>query len=301
MNKINELVFGHEQAKKVLTVLIARSQELYYKKCVMNLPVTKEPLKCLLIGPSGTGKTHLMRSFQEIYDFPLITLDATQLMPTGNSDGLNLKQLKKIIRETADEYVKVSKANKDGRYFSREGVLNQMVIFIDEFDKLGNSFESTGKWNIQVQANFLTMIENKDNYAGISWVFAGAFSEFYKHDESKRASIGFSAQHNEPETKSITEQDIMKMGITAEMLGRISLIVELDKLTETDYKTILTERLLPKYELTLTDEQLDSIVKTAFKSNQGVRSLTRQLETLAIDAEYEGNGKIMERFSARMY
>jgi ATP-dependent Clp protease ATP-binding subunit ClpX len=288
MNDINEAVYGHAQAKKVLAVLVKRSKDRYYKKCVLGIEDVPASLKCLLIGQSGTGKTHLIDSLSKIHKFPLIRIDATQLMPTGNTDGLNVKQLKKLIKDKVDLELAQSKDRHDGRYHSAEGVMNQLVVFVDEFDKLGTSFDSSGNWNKHVQANFLTMIDNKEEFEGISWVFAGAFSGLYAKEHIKRG-IGFSSSlSSEKETTAISDQDIIKAGVIPEMVGRISLIVQLDDFTEADYKTVLSERLLKNYtELTLSDEQMNDIVKKAYDSGQGIRSLTRQLEMLSIDAEFE--------------
>lgn len=279
--KLDELVYGHKRAKKVLTVLLRRSQERYYKKCVMGLDEYPASLKCLLVGPSGTGKTHLIQSLKKLHKFPLISLDATQLMPTGNSEGINSKQLTKRINETAEEYV-----NRP-EYHSVDGVLNQMVIFVDEFDKLGISFDSSGNWNRHVQANFLTMIDNKEEFSGISWIFAGAFTSVYENKAVKK-SIGFFPEMEQASDSEITDADILKAGIIPELLGRISLIVQLDTFLEHDYKRILINRLLPSYPAlaSLDNTSIDSIVKKAFTSGQGIRSLTRQLEMLAIDAEF---------------
>lgn len=279
MKTIDEMVYGHAQAKKVLQVLLKRSQKRYFNKCVMGSEDYRDTLKVLLVGPSGTGKTHLIQSLRKIHNFPLISLDATQLMPTGNAEGTNIKQLKKLIADTANELT------KKPEYHSPEGVLNQMVIFVDEFDKLGTSFDSSGNWNKHVQANFLTMIDNKEEFSGISWIFAGAFSGIYEDKGNVKKSIGFFPEAENNNTKEILDSDILKAGIIPEMLGRISLIVQLDTFTEEDYKKILVERLMPNYELDLSHETLDEIVAKAHKSGQGIRSMTRQLEMLAIDAD----------------
>jgi ATP-dependent Clp protease ATP-binding subunit ClpX len=286
MNSIDEAVFGHAQAKKVLQVLLERSRNRYMRKCVLGQQDVPATLKCLLIGQSGTGKTHLMQSLSKIHKFPLINLDATQLMPTGNTDGTNIKQLKKLIHDKAKEELERSKANIDGRYHSEEGVMNQLVIFVDEFDKLGTSFDSSGNWNKHVQANFLTMIDNKEEFEGISWVFAGAFSSLYNNTQSN--GIGFQATHTVKTKTVVSDESLVKAGIIPEMLGRISLIVQLDEFTDVEYKEVLTERLLKNYtNLSLAEEELDKIVKTAMASGQGIRSMTRQLEMLSIDAEFE--------------
>ena len=273
MNTINELVYGHARAKRVLEALINRSQERYYKKCVTCEPYPNK-LNCLLIGESGTGKTHLIHSLQKIHNFPLLCIDATELMPTGNDNGVNRKQLRKQILDMAGELVKTN------RYHSITGVLNQMVIFVDEFDKLGTPFDSSGQWNKHVQANFLTMIEDQDLFEGISWVFAGAFTGLREDKQNVSNGIGFFAESEKSVTKEITDRDIIRAGIITEMLGRISLIVELDSFTAADYRTVLVDWLLPNYDV---DIDVDDVVNRAMTSGQGIRSLTRQLELAAID------------------
>lgn len=279
MKTIDELVYGHAQAKKVLKVLLKRSQDRYYTKCVKGEDNYQDTLKVLLVGPSGTGKTHLIQSLRKIHNFPLISLDATQLMPTGNQDGMNIKQLKKLIDDTSHEVC------KQPQYHSPDGVVNQMVIFVDEFDKLGTSFDSSGNWNKHVQANFLTMIDNKEEFSGISWVFAGAFSSIYENKSSVKKSIGFFPEAVDINTKEVLDTDIIKAGIIPELLGRISLIVELDTFSEADYMAVLVDRLLPNY--SLRNAPLAEIVAKAYKSGQGIRSMTRQLEMLSIDAEFD--------------
>lgn len=289
MKHIDELVYGHEQAKKVISVLLKRSQERYYAKCVMGSEALKNTLKVLLIGPSGTGKTHLIQSFKKLHNFPLISLDATQLTPSGNSEGMNAKQLKKLIYDTASELT------KQPEFFNAEGAINQMVIFVDEFDKLGLSFDSSGNWNKHVQSNFLTLIDDREEFAGISWIFAGAFSGLYADKQGIKGSMGFFPDTNEETSKEILDSEILKAGIIPELLGRISLIVELDRFTEEDYKKVLTERLLPNYDLDLCHEKIDELVAKAYKSKQGIRSLTRQLEMLSIDSDFDEitDGKVM--------
>ncbi len=265
LSMLDELVYGHKQAKKVLSVLLRRSQERYYRKCVKGEIEYQDTLKCLLVGPSGTGKTHLIQSLRKLHDFPLISLDATQLMPTGNAEGINIKQLKKLINDTVQELL------KKPHYHSEEGVLNQMIIFVDEFDKLGTTFDSSGNWNKHVQANFLTMIDNKEEFSGISWIFAGAFSNIFEHKALPEKCIGFFPGTKEENTPEILDSDILKAGIIPEMLGRISLIVQLDTFTKEDYKEILMERLLPNYPhlSSIDQETLEDIIEKAYISGQG--------------------------------
>lgn len=269
-------VYGHAKAKRVLDVLINRSQERYYKKCVVGESDYPERLNCLIVGPSGTGKTHLLKTKCREYDVPLLCIDATELMPTGNDSGLNRKQLKKLIMDTAKEYASKPK------YTSIEGVLNQMIVFVDEFDKLGVSFDSSGNWNKHVQANFLTMIENKEDLSGVSWVFAGAFSSFYTN-RGTSSQIGFFSE-SQNTFEELTDQEIIKAGIIPEMMGRIPLIVELDEFTIDDYANIINTMLTAKYK-SLKDVNVSEVAEKAMISGQGVRSIIRQLEMTLIEHE----------------
>lgn len=271
-------VYGHAKAKKVLDVLYNRSQERYYKKCVKGELDYPERLNCLLVGPSGTGKTHLMKTFAEKRNIPLLCIDATELMPTGNDTGVNKKQLRKLIIDFAHE------ETKKPQYFSPDGVLNQMFIFVDEFDKLATSFDSSGNWNKHVQSSFLTMIEDKYDLSGISWVFAGAFS-MVRENRVVKKSIGFFPDDKmEAVTDQITEKDIIKAGIIPEMLGRIPLIVQLDEFKLSNYEEIVDNMLQTKYSV-LTNVNVKEVAETAMNSGQGVRSIIRQLEMALIDHE----------------
>lgn len=269
-------VYGHEKAKKVLKAVIKRSRLRHHLKCVEGSKDYPKPLNCLLIGESGTGKTFLVQNLQKQYKFPFLSIDATTLMPTGNDSGLNSKQLKKLIHTTAEECL------KSPLFHSVEGVMSQMIVFVDEFDKLGTSFDSTGNWNKHTQSNFLTLMEHGGMFNGISWVLAGAFTSIPR--ETAKRGIGFFPQAQEA-TNEITDDDIIKAGIIPEMLGRISLVVELDRFTEQDYKNILREELLPQYKGVVLDEE--QVINKAQSSGLGVRSLIRQLEMASIEQEVE--------------
>jgi ATP-dependent protease Clp ATPase subunit len=131
----------------------------------------------------------------------------------------------------------------------------------------------------------LTLIEDKGEFSGISWIFAGAFSSLFA--KTRSTYIGFPAQVEDKEKpKKIQDSDIIKTGILPELLGRISLVLQLDTFTKEDFKRVLVERLLPLYP-TLESVDVDEMVENAYNSELGIRSLTRQLELLAIDQEWE--------------
>lgn len=306
LTELNKVVFGHRQAKIALINLVNRSKMRYHQLYHSITPIdTKDLVKnsnCLLIGPSGTGKTHLVHSLANICEFPLVCIDANNLGPTGSADGFNSARLAQIIKRQATQYLEEDPRHE--HYYSKEGVLDQMIIFIDEIDKLASAFDSSGKWNKHVQANFLSLFENNSDFENLSFIFAGAFHTMKMYDSEKSTSIGF-ASPNETKTKDFDiEQEIIKYGIIPELLGRIHNIVVLDKLREIDYNIILDDLILPSIQtelkafsitnFTLSDKDREKLIKKAINSDMGVRLLRKEILKLAAELEFDYEWQINE-------
>lgn len=297
LSELDDYVDGHTQAKKSLISLINRSKIRHHQKWVEGIhkDFLLTPHKLLIIGQSGTGKTHMVESLQSILDFPLIRLDATKLNPTGASGGVKEESLRRMIYKKAEEWCEI----KRGYYHSTEGTVDQMVVFVDEIDKLGQSFESSGNWNTHVQANFLTMFDNKEEFAGVSFIFAGAFTDITKN-ENVKSSIGFTKSAHVDAHGEIDEQ-VVKAGLLPELVGRMTNIVQLDKFTTESYYKILTERLVPakmvdlaffnSFDHRLSEERLREMSEKAYQSGQGIRSLQRQLNSEYLDVEFNSEYK----------
>jgi ATP-dependent Clp protease ATP-binding subunit ClpX len=295
LKELDTLVYGHKEAKKSLISLVNRSKMRHNQKWLRMLgkEFLINPAKCLLIGQSGTGKTHLIEALSSLVDFPLLKLDATKLNPTGASGGIKENDIKKLVVTKAEECLQ----NKKGYYHSLEGTIDQMVIFIDEIDKLGRSFDSTGNWNDHVQSNFLTFFDNKDDFAGVSFIFAGAFNEITNKNIKTNASIGFTQSKDVIKKIDDIDTKVITSGLLPELVGRMTSIVEMEKFTELDYRRILLERLLPKkqmdllyFNITKTDlpeESIERMIKMAVGSGQGVRALKRELDKEFLDREFE--------------
>lgn len=292
LDEYDRRVFGHEEAKKTLITLVNRSKMRHYQKFVLGLGKEDliQPMKVLLIGASGTGKTFLVQQLQEICQFPLLCIDATELNPTGASGGITRQKLQKMIYDNAYEYDKYY--SEKGYTNSVEGLVDKTVVFVDEIDKLAKNFDSSGNWNKHVQSNFLTLFDNYEEYAGVSFVFAGAFSGMEREKASR--GIGFSAVTTESD--EILDEAIVKYGLLPELIGRLTRIIELDSFKEDDYKRILQDELLPKkrYDLSyyghtlleLPEQFIERAIKKAISSGQGVRYLKRELDKYCLDMEF---------------
>lgn len=185
---------------------------------------------------------------------------------------------------------------------THEGTIDQMVVFIDEIDKLGRSFDSSGNWNNHVQSNFLTLFDNKTEFAGVSFIFAGAFSDITGEDQVKKKSIGFLKDDTAEARKEEIDALVVNSGLIPELVGRLTSIVELDKFSEDDYYDLLVDRLIPKklltlaffntFDVELSESRLRAMAKSAHASGQGIRSLQRQLDKEYLDVEFENEYKL---------
>ena len=288
-------VAGHTEFKKALIALVTRSKLRHFQKYCKGVEKSNllKTMKILVKGSSGTGKTHTVECLKSIVDFPFLRFDATQITPSGASGKSKPEDIEQAMHAEASRCFKENPT----KYLTVEGALDRMVVFIDEFDKLVNSFESSGKWNKQVQSNLLTLLDNKHEFAGVSWILAGAFVDLDKNREIKNRSIGFGTHTEDLKQDALLDEELVKAGLIPEIVGRISYIVELDKFSKDDFISILNTRILPqKYldlaaygaeEQKLTKKQIELIAHNGMRSGQGVRYLAREVEKLFLDAEFE--------------
>jgi ATP-dependent Clp protease ATP-binding subunit ClpX len=291
--ELSELVIGHDNAKKVLINLVNRSKLRYYQKWgLMDRVELIKLSNCLLIGDSGTGKTHLVESLAKIMKFPLLKIDATDLNPTGASGGIKSEDLIKKIQRCAKDAME----DDPETYWSYDGTLDQVIVFVDEVDKLGQKLSSD--WNNHVQSNFLAMFENKAGLDGISFIFAGAFTGMSRKAEQSK-KLGFHHYADTSTKESDISQAVVKFGLIPEFVGRLNNIVLLDTLSKEDYVTILQNTILPKasktleyygiQEYTLNIKEIDTIAEDAVKSGLGVRSLESSINKLLVELEFSPN------------
>jgi len=303
MAVLDDDVTGHEAAKKALIVMLNRSRVRCHQKYVklMDNDLLIKPLKLLLIGASGTGKTHLVTTLSKVCCVPLIKVDATDLVPTGGSGGIKSEKLYKMIEEEALVMAKMYPK----LYPYIEYAIEHAIVYVDEIDKLGTSFESSGNWNKHVQSNFLTLFDNKEEFAGVSFIFSGAFADITK-EKPVAKKLGFTHHvddHHDHEESVLLDQQILKAGIIPELLGRINMIVELDKFNIEDYKGIIKDRIIPKKaidlmalgcpELELSEEDVLFIATKAAKSGQGVRYAQREVDRICLEHEFNSDAKLM--------
>lgn len=299
--KLDATVIGHTEAKKALINALSRQKIRHYQKYVQKVDSEHllELSNVMLIGASGTGKTYLVDSLCKMLKVPFVRLDASHFNPSGASGGVKAEHMFSIVKS---KVMGLQEANEALKATAVRELIDKAVIFVDEIDKISSHYEgSTGNWQEHTQSTFLSIFENKEDLQGITFVLAGAFSGLDKIKEKHtETSIGFKATETIAKPYCL-DALLVDYGLIPEFVGRMGDIVELDVFDREDYKSILLDVLLPKKQremqwfgyvnFTLTMKEVNYILDRVEESQQGVRTMKRELSKHITDKQfyYEDN------------
>lgn len=309
--KLDEFVIGQDQAKKAIAVAVYN----HYKRVATNTmdDIEIEKSNILMIGPTGCGKTYLVKTLAKILQVPLAITDATSLTEAGYIGDDVESVLSKLLAAADND---VEKAEHG-------------IIFIDEIDKIAkkrntNSRDVSGE---SVQQGMLKLLEGSEvevpvgatnknamvpmttiDTRNILFICGGAFPELdkiIKKRLTRQASIGFQAELSDAYDKDenilskVTVEDLREFGMIPEFLGRLPVIFSLQAMTEEMLARVMTEpknAILKQYQkLLLLDEvdlqfDADAIQAVAVKAAEkktGARALRAIIEDFMLDIMYE--------------
>ena len=309
--RLDEYVVGQEHAKKVMSVAVYN----HYKRVMedTNDGVEIEKSNMLMIGPTGSGKTYLVKTLARLLDVPLAITDATSLTEAGYI-GDDIESVVSKLLAAADNDVERAEHG---------------IIFIDEIDKIAkkrnaNQRDVSGE---SVQQGMLKLLEGAEievpvgassknamvpmttvDTKNILFICGGAFPDLeniIKERLNKQSSIGFRADlkdkydHEKNLIRKVTVEDLRNFGMIPEFLGRLPIIYTLDGLSEEMMVRILKEpknailkqykRLLELDEVKLEfdDDALRSIARKALEKDTGARALRSIIEDFMLDIMYE--------------
>lgn len=322
--ELDQYVIGQEQAKKVISVAVynhykrvfsqtAKAQTEEKEQMAEDEEVRIEKSNILMIGPTGSGKTYLVKTLARLLDVPLAIADATALTEAGYI-GDDIESVVSKLLAAADN--DVEKAERG-------------IIFIDEIDKIAkkkntNTRDVSGE---SVQQELLKLLEGSQvevpvgsnqknaltpmatvNTDNILFICGGAFPDLenvIKERLNQKSSMGFQADlkdkyDKEPNLLSkVTVEDLRAFGMIPEFLGRLPIICTLSRLDKDMLVRILKEpknAILKQYQkllaldevdLQFNDGALEAIAEEALKRDTGARALRAIIEEFMLDIMYE--------------
>ncbi len=308
---LDEYVVGQEHAKKVMSVAVYN----HYKRVMSDDQdgVEIEKSNMLMIGPTGSGKTYLVKTLARLLDVPLAITDATSLTEAGYI-GDDIESVVSKLLAAADNDVERAEHG---------------IIFIDEIDKIAKK-RNTNQRDVSgesVQQGMLKLLEGAEievpvgassknamvpmttvDTKNILFICGGAFpelEEIIKERLNKEASIGFRAdlkdKYDDDENllMKVTVEDVRKFGMIPEFLGRLPILFSLEALTEDMLVKILQEpknAIIKQYKKLLAMDEVDlvfdegalrAIAKKAKEKKVGARALRAIIEEFMLDIMFE--------------
>ena len=299
---LDEYVMGQEQAKKVLSVGVYN----HYKRVLAEQTddgVEIEKSNMLMLGPTGSGKTFMVKTIARLLQVPLAITDATALTEAG------------YIGDDVESVISKLLANADNDVELAE----RGIVYIDEIDKIAKK-QNTNNRDVSgesVQQALLKLLEGADvevpvgatnknamvpmttvNTSNILFICGGAFDGIDKiiGKEETHNSIGFGAnvadkKESVADLSKVEQHDLVKYGLMPELIGRLPIITALNPLSEEDLVHILTEpknAITKQYQellsmdgvkLEFEDEALRKIAELAIQKKTGARGLRSIIES----------------------
>ena len=309
--QLDEYVVGQEHAKKAMAVAVYNHYKRVATDTMDDIEIEKSNM--LMIGPTGSGKTYLVKTLAKLLDVPLAITDATSLTEAGYI-GDDIESVVSKLLAAADNDVEKAE---------------QGIIFIDEIDKIAKKRNSSQRdvSGESVQQGLLKLLEGSEvevpvgansknamvplttvNTKNILFICGGAFPDLeniIKERLNKQSSMGFIADLKDKYDKEknllskVTVEDLRKFGMIPEFIGRLPIIFTLQGLDEEMLVKILKEprnAILKQYQkllaldevkLDFREDALHAIAAKAMKKDTGARALRSIIEEFMLDIMYE--------------
>jgi len=320
---LDRYVIRQDEAKKVLSVAICDHYN-YVRRCIENPSFAeKDHAKhnIVLLGPTGVGKTYLLRCAARLVGVPFVKADATKFSETG--------YVGHDVEDLVRDLVRVADGNTDLAQYG--------IIFLDEIDKIASTPSSAGRdvSGRGVQVNLLKLMEDTDvnllsqtdlvgqvqavmemqqgrqrrrmiNTRHMLFIVSGAFDKMLdivkRRIESSRIGFGVprAAAKSEADCMRMAEtRDFVEFGFEPEFIGRLPIRVVCDQLSADDLEQVLLRSegsVLSQYkadfegygiEMIVAPEAVKSVAVAAEAEKTGARGLMTVLEKTLRNLKFE--------------
>lgn len=318
---LDKYIIGQEEAKKIISVAAYNHYKmlLYEKVHSENANVEPQKSNVIMVGPSGIGKTEIIRALSKFLNVPLAIADCSSLSKSGYVGADPISVLSDLLYRAGNNI----EAAETG------------IVYLDEFDKLAKRKDDNTAKDVTgegVQQELLKIIEGSEVEVPISggrrmnaemvrldtskilFICGGAFDGIEdvirKRIRSKdnHPAMGFGATSSKSDVRNkeyndlivqVTTEDLREFGIIPEMLGRLPIICPLKQLSTDQLVEILTKpknAIIKQYKemlkmdnarLVFRKSALMAIAKEAEDRKTGARGLRAIVEKLLTDTMYQ--------------
>lgn len=307
---LDKHVIGQDEAKFALSIAVSNHYKRIFKKHVPQYEdITIQKTNVLLVGPTGSGKTLLVKRLAEMLNVPFVIGDATCLTEAGYV-GEDVESLVTSLLRASDNDVARAQTG---------------IIYIDEIDKIaksrGNVSFSRDVSGEGVQQALLKLIEGtisnvaphggrkhpeqrfiQVDTSNILFIVGGTFDGIQDilNDRMGKTKMGFCRAEPIAETKikKILPEDLVEFGMIPEFVGRFPLIQSLQRLDVKDLINVLSEpknSIVKQYEklfymddvkLIFERDALEDIAQHAYDMETGARGLNQIVENVMFEYNF---------------
>jgi endopeptidase Clp ATP-binding regulatory subunit ClpX len=320
-NYLDRFVIKQDSAKKVLATAICDHYN-HIKRCSGKGPCREySKQNILMLGPTGVGKTYLVRTIADLIGVPFVKADATKFSETGYVGG-DVEDLVRELVQKADGNIKLAEygiiyldeidkiatpTNVIGRDVSGGGVQRGLLKLMEETEvSLRTPFDLTSQ--LQAAMEFQTkgkVTRSMINTRHILFIVSGAFSSLVDIVRKRLGAkeIGFVSRGGPPQNEEdylsfAKSTDFIEFGFESEFVGRLPVIVSCHELGVEDLFEILKHSegsIIRQYvqafeaydiQTTFTDEGLHRLAEIAHLEHTGARSLVSVCEKTFREFKY---------------
>ena len=281
--ELDKYVIGQERAKKVISVAAYNHYKRVRTGTMDDIEIEKSNI--LLLGPTGCGKTYIVKTLAQLLDVPLAIADATSLTEAGYIGDDIESVVSKLLAAADNDVEKTEKG----------------IVFIDEIDKIAkkknvNSRDVSGE---SVQQGLLKLLEGADVEVPVGANSKNAMVPLTTINTRNILFIRDKYDNEKNILNYVTNEDLRKFGMIPEFIGRLPVVCPLQGLDVEMLVKILKEpknAILKQYQkllaldevqLEFEDDALTAIAEKALEKDTGARALRSIIEEFMLDIMYE--------------